>query len=692
MGTEGCTYIDYGPGTMEKRPTVTSAHLKSEGGATPEIFLLFKPGHYDILVRLDGTVAKMLSQQESDIGKSSPLETTCLHFAALVNFVEERLTKELSAKRGSDLEFLHGQLESLVFPLQDVMKQCAPARGDLMGFLFPCMTKFLRPAPVSMPSVSSRPPTSKQECCICMEDGATAIALCGCAYHPKCLAEYVLMEKRPLETVCCHFHEVPLGSQFVNKHAYVTGEGAVTPLTNPQLGSALLQAKPVGATTRRQLEQIPESPSRRPKALLQAISVGPHTQQQLDQVPVTQPRLEPLKPPLTLKPKRVPERVPASGILGRVPQSGNLGVALGVPCVICFGEEGTLKTLHCSYKAHVTCLKEHWSQNVATLCRMTDIRCPAEVAGCQRCLTEGDLRGVVFASDLELMKKHISDVDEQNEQLIRDLTQQQEQYCPMFQCAICLTEHEVEGCCTLPCQHRFCFESLQYHFDIIVRERRLAKLVCPADGCNFDLRSEEHIHIFQECLSEEVYHKLLEFLTRDDPHIIDCRHVGCEERVFLDDEDDYANLECARGHCFCAKCDNGPHRGISCEDQLLRLKENSEKAATNQALLDALAMGWKPCPMRCKFGGGYKSEEECDHVTCECGFEFCWSCGVPRQIPLMHDNRWHKPSCPYHTALSDVKEAPKYMPKCPGCQKMPTGVPCPFFEDDGYPQSYVRKV
>ena len=29
-------------------------------------------------------------------------------------------------------------------------------------------------------------------------------------------------------------------------------------------------------------------------------------------------------------------------------------------------------------------------------------------------------------------------------------------------CAICLVDHEVEGCCTLPCQHRFCFESLQH--------------------------------------------------------------------------------------------------------------------------------------------------------------------------------------------------------------------------------------
>lgn len=123
------------------------------------------------------------------------------------------------------------------------------------------------------------------------------------------------------------------------------------------------------------------------------------------------------------------------------------------------------------------------------------------------------------------------------------------------------------------------------------------------------------------------------------------------------------------------------------------------------------AVGWKPCPRRCRFGGGYKSQEdptfreylcklvqikhqsnefqnpekttssrhqllvtpnyfgessrrskasrnmqksypwrsillhafllleECDHVTCECGHEFCWDCGIDRRIPLAHDNR-----------------------------------------------------
>jgi len=383
-------------------------------------------------------------------------------------------------------------------------------------------------------------------------------------------------------------------------------------------------------------------------------------------------------------------RVPPSA--RQVPASGRLGVALGVPCVVCFGEAGHLKTLHCQYKCHVSCLKQHWLKNVVTLGRLYDIHCPAQLTGCTSYLTQGDLLDVVGADDLELAKKEMQDLDEQNQSLIDDLKRQSEVERPMFTCSICLIDHEVEECCTLPCGHRFCFESLQYHFEIIVKERRLSKLCCPEDGCNYSLRSQEHTHMFKQVLSDESYHKLLEFLTRDIENVYECKHLGCEEHVFMDDADDFTNLKCAKGHRFCAKCDNGPHPWRTCEamqeiaDRERRQKSQDEQ---NEALANALAMGWKPCPKRCSYGGGVKAEEECDHVTCECGHEFCWACGVTRQVLLEHDNRWHKPSCPYHTPYREVSEAPKRRPNCPECKKMPGNEPCRFPEDDGYPESYL---
>jgi len=187
----------------------------------------------------------------------------------------------------------------------------------------------------------------------------------------------------------------------------------------------------------------------------------------------------------------------------------------------------------------------------------------------------------------------------------------------------------------------------------------------------------------------------LVFLARDNENIKECKHPGCEEHVFLDATDDPADLTCSNGHRFCANCNNGPHPRLSCDDRQNELdkeqKEEEDAEAEHDAWRDALGMGWKPCPKRCIYGGGFKAENECDHVTCECGHQFCWACGVERQVALEHDNRWHKPSCPYHTKLSEVSEAPVYRPNCPECKKMPGRTPCCFPVDDGYPESYIRR-
>ncbi|CEM12168.1 unnamed protein product [Vitrella brassicaformis CCMP3155] len=127
----------------------------------------------------------------------------------------------------------------------------------------------------------------------------------------------------------------------------------------------------------------------------------------------------------------------------------------------------------------------------------------------------------------------------------------------------------------------------------------------------------------------------------------------------------------------------------TCEQRLSKVhkKDLREHQARVRQLLEE---GWKPCPLKCAYGGGFKSEEECDHVTCQCGHEFCWHCGVNRKIPMAHDNRWHKPMCPYFTPRTSVLEPPKYEPACPACQAN-NGVPCSFPENDGYPHSYVQR-
>eukprot|EP00439_Symbiodinium_sp_Y106_P027094 s728_g3.t1 len=678
--TASCTFIDYGqgtavwtPGSRSREPVKTAAQLATATGQrAPEIFLLLKPGHYDILVARDQAGQLLeptpLAEQQAPPSGVKPgvgwgrasLEDVASGFRAVLRCLEEKLVEELQGKRqrlGScDESLFLGQLVSVLEPLHELLHPGQVEPGSALRSLLPLLDRFLsapaavatngkgpsEPSPpvkeypaqsLTVPQTPSQVPGSI--CCICRQPNPAAVAACGCGYHLSCFQAYLRDLRTRGQQPSCRFHQRLFSPDFLARY------GGVSP----------------SAPESRKLTLPPTS-------VLRASD------------------LEDTRPPLSPSPER--------SISGRaLPQSGNVGAALGVPCLICYGEDNLLKTLHCGFKVHVHCLKDFWCQKVTTLCRLTDIRCPAELSGCSAFLSESDLRGVISPEDLAEAQRRIKDVDDRNARLIEELRRQSEEYRPTFRCAICLVDHEVEGCCTLPCQHRFCFESLQYHFDLIVRERRLAKLTCPAEGCGYNLRSEESIPIFQQCLPEASYLKLLEFLTRDDPRIVDCRARGCEERVFVEEGDNFADLTCPRGHRFCAKCDNGPHPAMTCD---ARRNQLQEEQSFSEAFRQALRLGWKPCPQRCKYGGGYKSQEECDHVTCECGFEFCWDCGVDRRVPLAHDNRWHKPSCRYHTPYHEVAEIPRQSPHCPACRLLASAGdprPCRWPADDGYPESYL---
>eukprot|EP00929_Paragymnodinium_shiwhaense_P034523 TRINITY_DN18767_c1_g1_i1.p1 TRINITY_DN18767_c1_g1~~TRINITY_DN18767_c1_g1_i1.p1 ORF type:complete len:1308 (-),score=307.48 TRINITY_DN18767_c1_g1_i1:57-3980(-) len=567
------------------------------------------------------------------------------------------------------------------------------------------------PAAAAVPSVAaaaavSSVRTPKVGCCICMQPGATAEAKCGCAYHVHCLQAYAAEN----EDLSCHIHERPFDELFQRQHLPGRATRAAAPLqtraTRPSGAVAGAPSSPAG------LAYSPLNPfneaaggavgsSAKPAPVANSgvtgssLSRNASAYSSLGGGKAAAVSRHAAESESSGADRPAPVTGSSKSVSHQSAAAGGVGAAQGVPCVLCFGEDGFLKTLHCGYKCHVACLRQFWSEQVVMLGRLSDVRCPAEVGGCQAVLLEADLRGVVGSDEMRAARKKIQDLEAKTRSLIEELKQESEEYRPMFKCAICLVEHEVEGCCTLPCQHRFCFESLQYHFDIIVRERRLSKLTCPAEGCGYNLRSEESIHIFGQCLSNSTYNKLLEFLARDDSHVVECRHLGCEERVYLDDGDDASNLVCRQHHRFCAKCDHGPHPGISCEERLERLERDKKEAEVmkehDEAWKNALSMGWKPCPQRCSFGGGFKADSECDHVTCECGFEFCWGCGVDRRVLLAHDNRWHRPSCQYHTNPSEVSEPPVLNGNCPDCRRSTSGRCCAFPQDDGYPESYIGR-
>lgn len=705
--TANMQFIDYG---QEPSGPLSGGYAAAEE-AEPGIFLLLKPGHYDILVR-DDEVGRLVDA--TGVGAAPASFHKSRH-------ASEELTEEanrpalmcgdapvFSALLSSFGKFLNVHYSDVMERLPQLLEACTEPPVDTnekedllltepvgLGFKHSAEEDALVTRPVgnwsdplviatklawemgqlSGPAAAAAPAS---DCCICMRPGATAVAECGCAYHAACLAGYIRANSRAPQDSACHLHHRAFGLAFVSP--YFAHSAAPSKVCSPPVDVS----GPPGSI-------ISPSWSSDP-AVFQVnddIAMPPPTYLRMGEVALQQPPTQ-MEIKIAGRLLAVPLRLLPATRSDAPPLTSHVPVIVAAPCAICFCEDGVLKSLHCGSRAHAACLKKYWLEKVSVLGRTVNIHCPADGAGCTAFLTEQDLQGIIGDIDVAEAERRILEVEKQNQQLIEELGSPATQPPPTFQCAICLVEHEVEGCCTLPCQHRFCFQSLEYHFDIIVRERRLSKLTCPADGCGCDLRTEESIHILQHCLSKETYNKLFDFLARENPHIHECQHPGCEERVFLDDGGDVTDLGCPRGHRFCGNCQLGPHTGMSCqerEEQVMRERQAADAQTEHEDVWrGALAMGWKPCPRRCKFGGGVKAAEECDHVTCECGFEFCWDCGVERQVPLAHDNRWHKPSCRYHTRPSEVREAPRHVPNCPECKKLPPGVPCPFPGDDGYPR------
>lgn len=252
---------------------------------------------------------------------------------------------------------------------------------------------------------------------------------------------------------------------------------------------------------------------------------------------------------------------------------------------------------------------------------------------------------------------------------------------PKFTCPICLEEHLVEAGCTLSCCHRFCLACLQTYCKEQVLLRRLDKLKCPDVSCGRPLTDVEGTLLVEACLSPTSCGNFRQQTITQIPGMVSCSH--CSYIGWVDPGEDRRALWCeSRRHQFCADCENGPHLGRSCAQRKAELGQEDDR----QTLETAWAKNWRPCPRNCKYGGGDKGVDECDHVTCLCGHEYCFQCGADRKAIVCHDNLWHKPSCRYHprTGVPELR----FCRDCPSCREQ--GMPCQPPEDDGWPLSFRR--
>lgn len=363
-----------------------------------------------------------------------------------------------------------------------------------------------------------------------------------------------------------------------------------------------------------------------------------------------------------------------------------------VLCGSCHKEVGEKRMLaNCRHSVHPNCLSGHWMARAEAMQRVTDIGCPVE--GCTAMLLDSDLERVVSP---ELRAQVVSGIEAAERELQRVLAESRPPPGPLprFRCEICIEDKQVDGSYTLPCNdsHRVCQSCLGKWFDgqVDSKDELLKSLRCPLSNCKMPIDPAEHIEMFRSCMSKDKFERLDTWLL----HIstVQFNHPSCEERVVVEVGDDATDLRCQQGHGFCRDCQNGPHGGRTCQVRASEILQQEVDHQDDTVWEVELKNYWRPCPKRCKHGGAVKDVVDCDHMTCKCGHEFCWRCGMDRHVTLAHDLRWHKPSCKYYTAPDKVdvkKDPPQWKAKCPECKKRPEGQPCSFPMDDDYPASFL---
>lgn len=191
-------------------------------------------------------------------------------------------------------------------------------------------------------------------------------------------------------------------------------------------------------------------------------------------------------------------------------------------------------------------------------------------------------------------------------------------------CGICMEEKSmVEMFRTITCSHVFCSDCISKHVAAKIQEN-ITEVKCPGVNCRGVLEPE----ICRSIVPKEVFDRWEDALSESAvlaSQRFYCPFKDCSALLADDCEETIRESECPNcRRMFCAQCRVSWHSGVSCEEyQRLNEYERGREDLTLMEL--AKTKKWKRCP-RCKYF--VEKTQGCLHITCRCGFQFCYGCGL----------------------------------------------------------------
>ncbi|KAJ0248291.1 Ribonuclease H domain-containing protein [Hirschfeldia incana] len=200
-------------------------------------------------------------------------------------------------------------------------------------------------------------------------------------------------------------------------------------------------------------------------------------------------------------------------------------------------------------------------------------------------------------------------------------------------CVICYEGITVDKMFSVDgCFHRFCFSCMKQHVEVKLLGGKTA--TCPSAGC----KSEVKMDSCAEFLDPKLVEVMIQRKKEDSISVSDkvyCPYPTCSELMAKDEVFEYTEQyfvgteqssarKCMKcGQFFCMQCKVPWHYKDTCED----FSKSKRYQNAGDGMVKSLAQSkkWRQCT-RCN--NMVELASGCYHITCRCGYEFCYTCGA----------------------------------------------------------------
>ncbi|XP_016487510.1 E3 ubiquitin-protein ligase RSL1 [Nicotiana tabacum] len=200
-------------------------------------------------------------------------------------------------------------------------------------------------------------------------------------------------------------------------------------------------------------------------------------------------------------------------------------------------------------------------------------------------------------------------------------------------CVICLEETDIGKIFSVDgCRHRYCVSCMKQHVEVKLLHGMLPK--CPHADCNSDLKLSSCSKFLTPKLIDMMKQRIKEASIPVTEKVY-CPYPKCSALMSKSDVLEYSKGDfvvaerCGIRKCttcnglFCIDCKVPWHSGITCFEYRRRNPNPPEDVKLKN--LAAVNL-WRQC-IKCNHM--IELAAGCYHMTCRCGYEFCYTCGAP---------------------------------------------------------------